>query len=186
MNLKLHANPDPGKYNPNFNAKFKYCNFNFRRLPNTIIKKEKLVTLKKLINDDKDKIMTRNKSTNLLENYSTSKLDNTINDNSSTRRKLKNNFSTITQKNHKTLTIDSKNLYKNDMFIRSDNNPDVFSYIEPFNYDSNDKKSIKSLDFKKKMHERSSLINNNIGPAVCTYNPNFNSIYPIKVKSIII
>lgn len=70
------------------------------------------------------------------------------------------------------------------MFVRSNNNPNVFSYIEPINYEKLDRKTIKSLDFAKMNDRNNIMINNNPGPAVCTYNPQFNAIHPDALKSI--
>ena len=72
------------------------------------------------------------------------------------------------------------------MFVRSDNNPNVFSYIEPFNYEKLDKKTIKSVDFAKMNERNNIMINNSPGPAVCTYNPKFNAISSNALRSILI
>ena len=71
-----------------------------------------------------------------------------------------------------------------EMFVRSDNNPNIFCYVEPFNYEKMDRKTIKSLDFKKMNERNNIMINNGPGPAVCTYNPKFSAIFPDPLKSI--
>ena len=68
------------------------------------------------------------------------------------------------------------------MFVKSDNNPLVFSYIEPHDYETMQRKTIKTLDFEK-MNERNNLmVTNNHGPAVATYNPKYNSIFPDSLR----
>lgn len=69
------------------------------------------------------------------------------------------------------------------MFVKNDNNPNVFSYIEPHEYQTLNKKIIKSVDFKK-MNERDDLlITKDPIPGVCTYDPKYETIESKSLKS---
>lgn len=70
------------------------------------------------------------------------------------------------------------------MFVRTDNNPNVFSYIEPHDYQHQNRKSIKSLDFNKMNERENVLIKKNPVPAVCTYDPKYETISSHNMRCI--
>jgi hypothetical protein len=70
------------------------------------------------------------------------------------------------------------------MFVKSDNNPNVFSYIEPHKYQVHDRKTIKCIDFKKIIERDDLLTTKNFSvPAVCTYAPKYDTIGSKSLKS---
>lgn len=69
------------------------------------------------------------------------------------------------------------------IFVRSDNNPEVFSYIEPFNYENINKRSIKAVDFNRIKDREDLLTIKSPGPSVATYNPKYNLVFPVTLKS---
>ena len=69
---------------------------------------------------------------------------------------------------------------RKDMMINRSNSK-VISYIEPDDYNKNHRKNLKSIDFNKmKKRNFDGFIKSNVVPAVCTYSPNYDSIYSTK------